>query len=65
MMLLIFHSKKYIELKKKNIINVHFIYTRENNIIVFICVPKNIDNTLIHVADTKKIYNVYVTQQKG
>lgn len=46
--------KKYIELKKKNIINVHFIYTRENNIIVFICVPKNIDNTLIHVADTKK-----------
>ncbi|CRG95059.1 U3 snoRNA-associated small subunit rRNA processing associated protein, putative [Plasmodium gallinaceum] len=46
--------KKITELKKKNIINIHFLYTNENNIIILICVPKNIDNSLINVADTKK-----------
>ncbi|CRH01739.1 U3 snoRNA-associated small subunit rRNA processing associated protein, putative [Plasmodium relictum] len=46
--------KKLTELKKKNIINIHFVYTNENNIIILICIPKNIDNNLINVADTKK-----------
>ncbi|CAA9989988.1 conserved Plasmodium protein, unknown function [Plasmodium knowlesi strain H] len=47
-----FQSIKY--LKKKNILNVRTLCTSQNNIVLLLCVPQNIDCTLISVADTKK-----------
>ncbi|ANQ09584.1 Uncharacterized protein PCOAH_00042510 [Plasmodium coatneyi] len=47
-----FQSVKY--LKKKNILNVRALYTSQGDMVLLLCVPQNIDCTLISVADTKK-----------
>ncbi|EUD67648.1 hypothetical protein C922_01833 [Plasmodium inui San Antonio 1] len=41
-------------LKRKNILNVRALYTPQSDIVLLLCVPQNIDCTLISVADTKK-----------
>ncbi|KMZ98186.1 hypothetical protein PVNG_00523 [Plasmodium vivax North Korean] len=41
-------------IKTKNILNVRVLYTPQGDVVLLLCVPQNIDCTLISVADTKK-----------
>ncbi|SBS86019.1 U3 small nucleolar RNA-associated protein 4, putative (UTP4) [Plasmodium ovale curtisi] len=46
--------KTLVNIRKRNIINFHFLYTSENSITVLVCIPKDLKSTLINVPDTKK-----------
>ncbi|SCM05805.1 U3 small nucleolar RNA-associated protein 4, putative [Plasmodium chabaudi chabaudi] len=48
-------SLKFIAcIHKRNILNMHSLYTSENRIILLACAPTDLAMTLVNVADTKK-----------
>ncbi|KEG04922.1 U3 small nucleolar RNA-associated protein 4, putative [Plasmodium vinckei vinckei] len=48
-------SFKFIAcIHKRNILNMHSIYTSENRITLLACAPTDLSTTLVNVADTKK-----------